>query len=131
MNSSNLRNLSLWQIILLSLTYAAGMGLSLYVKLPQKITGAFWHTFGSWILGLHIILGFAALAIAVMMMVKSLKERDSRMARYSRAGLGSLVFAFIAGFLFLIYPNEIYSYIMALAFLGALFHYVLMYSALK
>lgn len=120
------KKLNIWQIALLIVTFALGMAMNLFVPLPGDVGVApFWTSWGAWILRLHMALGLAILILAIILFIKSRPFGDA-VRKSSLLGLISVSIAFVAGVIFFFFgENDIFSYIMAIGFLGALISYLI------
>lgn len=103
---------------LLVLQFVLGMLANLYATIPHQKPYEVFHQFG-YIL-FHALNGTLLVILGIMFAVKSRKQAHFK---YSIGGLVNLLFAFTFGELFVFTQNDIFSLLMALAFVGALLSY--------
>ena len=132
MDLKKFKNINLWEIALLVITFLFGMGLNLFIEVPKKIdTASFWGSFGSWILRVHMTLAVAILVLSIIILVGS-KNFKKTVRMNSLFGLISVLIAITGGVLFTFFgTNDIFSYIMAIGFIIALMIYTSMLSIIK
>ena len=115
------------EVFLLILTFILGMDANLYVNIPTTLTPAFWENSSTWIIRVHMILGTAILAIAILLLVNSFRFRyiKHNVKWPSIIGLISVVLAYVSGLTFLFLgANNFFSYLMAIGFLFAILSYI-------
>src|SRR5487761_551263 len=94
------KKFTLWQIGLLTATFAFGMAVNLFVPLPGDIgETAFWESGGSWLLRFHVLLALAILILAVLLLIKS-RGLGRAAQRQSLGGFSSILLAIIMGIIF-------------------------------
>lgn len=110
---------------LLILQFMLGMLANLYSKIPAQKPYEVFHEVG--FINLHALNGTMLLVLGIILAVRS---RHQTTFRPTLAGLGHMVLAFVSGELFVFTQNDIFSLLMALAFLGAFMSYLrIMYNA--
>lgn len=127
--------LVLSEVVLLVITFLLGMDINLYTNIPSNIfTASFWESSSSWIIRFHMIVGTAILAIAIILVVSSLKFKDIKQGIKvpSIVGLISIITAYLSGLTFLFLgANNIFSYLMAIGFIFAIVSYMVIVGALR
>ena len=131
MNSSpqalrSLRINSIALIIMLILQYILGMIINMYVSFPDtKVAGQLWEFAWSQIpIAAHIILAILILIGAIVLCIRSARNKNRTWFRASGFGL---LFVFIAGFSgaqFIATQNDALSFVMSLSFIFAIGSYV-------
>src|SRR6266496_2205443 len=116
MPSSKIAKAILW---LLVLQFALGMLANMYVELPQDKPWEVFHQFG--FVTLHAVNGVLLLVLGAIFMVQALKAHERQ--RGGVVGFLSMVVAVVCGELFVFSGNDVYSFGMALSFLGAFVTY--------
>lgn len=118
-------------LVLLFLQFALGMWVNLYVSIPQLSTGygmggmmgammAIMFSAGAPTLMVHMMLGWLMAAGAVAVFALSLLQSRAFVTLLSTAGIVSVLLGGLGGLLFLFSGgNNVYSYLMALAFASA------------
>ncbi len=104
---------------LLVLQFALGILANLYSTIPKVKPYEVFHHFS--FITIHALNGTLLLILAIRFLIESIKSGDFK-AEASR-GLGSIVAAFIFGELFVFTQENIFSFLMAMAFIGALLSY--------
>ncbi len=105
---------------LLVLQFILGMLSNLYAQIPDVRPWEVYDKFG--LIPLHAVNGLILLVLAVAYIVRRARTHGP-LAR-PVAGLVNIVVAFICGVIFVDTQNDVFSLLMALAFLGALMAYV-------
>jgi NADH:ubiquinone oxidoreductase subunit 2 (subunit N) len=104
---------------LLVLEFGLGVLASLYSTVPKVRPYDVFGQFGY--IAFHALNGVILLVLSIMFLIRSM--RDKTFTNEARGGLGSLVGAFIFGELFVFTQNDIFSFLMAMAFIGAFINY--------
>lgn len=104
---------------LLTLQFILGVLANLYSTIPTDKPYDVFHQFGYIIF--HALNGFVLLVLAVVFMVQA--QKRGQYVEQARGGLGSIVLAFTFGELFVFTQKDLFSFFMAISFLGALFAY--------
>ena len=116
-----LRGTSMGAAVLLIIQLALGMGLNLFVTLPEH--GSFFGTvFSSAVLIAHVIVGLLLLGAAGSALVRAIRAR--RAIAFTSLGLAAVLAALFAGSSFVASAAEGASYGMALATAVAMFCYL-------
>ena len=103
---------------LLVLQFVLGMLANLYATIPQQKPYEVFHQFG-YIL-FHALNGTLLVVLGVVLVSKSRKQASLKPAI---GGLASLLLAFTFGELFVFTQQDVFSLLMALAFIGAFMSY--------
>lgn len=106
-------------MVLLVVQFILGMLANLYATIPTKKPYEVFHQLG--FINLHAINGVLLLVLGSVLAVKLRRQPGFRQAA---GGLGGLVVAFACGELFVFTQQDLFSLLMALAFLGSLFSYM-------
>ncbi len=114
--------------VLLIIEFGLGMGVNLYVTLPQH-KSFFSTVFGSAILAVHAVVALVLLGAAIGAVVRAIRVR--RAVLLTSAGLGAIVAAGFAGAAFASNQASGASLAMALATAIALFTYTAAVFSLK
>lgn len=113
------------EVALLVITFLFGMLINLFISIPATPTASFWDALSTWVIRAHMLLGLAILAIAGSLLKWSFKPLLG-------AGFAFVVVALLSGIGFLFGgADNIFSYTMAIGFLGALVCYVFQLGALR
>lgn len=104
---------------LLVLQFILGMLANLYATIPAQRPYEVFHELG--FINLHAINGVLLLVLGSILVVKT---RHESVFKRAVGGLGGLVVAFACGEVFVFTQQDMFSLLMALAFLGALFSYL-------
>jgi hypothetical protein len=104
---------------LLSLQFVLGILANLYTTIPSSKPYEVFNKFN--FIAFHAINGMLLLVLASVFLARAVKGK--RLIREAAQGLSSIVLAFIFGELFVFTQKDIFSFLMALSFLGALFAY--------
>lgn len=132
-----LRPLAVVLLCLLATQFLLGMVTNFYARLPETPPGrqgnfdarlgaaARWALLhGPPLLKLHVAAGLAIGACAIALAVLALRSRERSWSLFALLGLFSAVPAGLAGAAFLAYrQDDVYSLLMSIGFLGALFSY--------
>ena len=116
-----LRKKSFGMLIMLAAQYALGMYTNLFVQFPEtRNEEALWKF--AWtqaVLAGHIVLGFGLLAGSVAFLVTVLRQKVRKLKPAAVAGVVCILGAVASGALFVDMQNGLYSFCMAVFFLGA------------
>lgn len=104
---------------LLVLQFALGMLANLYASIPQSKPFEVFHQFG-----FILFHALNATLLVVLGIILAIKTRGQPEFRRAIAGLIHLVLAYASGELFVFTRNDIFSLLMALAFIGSFMIYV-------
>jgi len=108
-------------MVLLFIQFILGMYVNLYVSFPplNSITNAGPHGFppNYIVVMLHMMLGFLILMVSFIMLLLSIKIRNSKLVLSSSVSFVFVIIAGISGFLFLFNEANLYSLIMAISFM--------------
>jgi len=104
---------------LLILQFILGMLANLYSTIPTQKPYEVFHQFGFIIF--HVLNGTLLLILGIILVTKTRKQSSFKPAL---GGLINLVLAFTFGEFFVFTQRDIFSFLMALAFIGALMSYV-------
>jgi len=105
---------------LLVLQFVLGMLANLYATIPQERPYEVFHQFG-YIL-FHALNGALLLVLGTILIVRSRRQTRAVLVP-AITGLVSLVLAFSFGELFVFMQNDLFSLLMAFAFIGGLLSY--------
>jgi heme A synthase len=115
-----------WGLTLgLVLEYLLGMFTNLFVEFPEDAKeGEAWNfAWSQPVLALHIILGLLLFIGATALAIRSYKARDKVWIRSSGLGLLFIFLAAFGGSSFIPSQKDLYSYLMAISFILAVFSY--------
>lgn len=104
---------------LLWLQFLLGMLANLFQEIPKDKPDEVFHKFG--FIMFHALLGWILLILAIVFLVKTIRAGTDK--RPAIGGLANILAAFIFGETFVATQKDIFSLLMALAFLGALMSY--------
>lgn len=104
---------------LLIIQFVLGMLANLYSTIPTDKPYEVFHQLGY--INIHAINGTLLILLGIVFLVKSRKSSSFKPAA---GGLASMVVAYIFGELFLFTQIDIFSLLMSIAFIGALFSYM-------
>ncbi|EQB73082.1 MAG: hypothetical protein M1462_07710 [Candidatus Thermoplasmatota archaeon] len=106
---------------LLFMQFIMGMYINLYVSFPpmNSITHMGPHNFPSnyIVVMFHMMLGFLILVVSFIMVLLSLRIRNSKLVISSFLSFFFVIVAGISGFLFLFNEKNLYSLLMAISFI--------------
>ncbi len=121
----SLNKQALGMLIGLIVEYLLGMSTNLFVKFPESGNeGVMWQFAKSQLLfNLHMYWGTLLLVGAVVLYIRAFLRKNKTWKIASGLGLASIIFAFIAGSSFVGNQNDMYSLVMAVAFLAAFLSY--------
>lgn len=110
---------------LLILQFLLGMFAALFVSFPEKASESqIWKFAGQqFSITLHMLLGILILLGAIALVIRAIIMKDKNWIWTSVVGLTGVVAADITGILFVAQQNDIYSYLMAVAFVVSLVAY--------
>jgi hypothetical protein len=125
--NKGLRTQAIVIIYLLAVQYILGMAANMFVKFPETGTeGQMWTAAWSQLpSALHIILGLGLFIGAVVLAIRSARAKNQGWIRASGFGLLFIFLAVFGGSRFIPTQNDLYSFLMALSFLGAFISYSL------
>jgi len=103
---------------LLILQFVLGMLANLFSNVPSQKPYVVFRQFG--FIAFHALNAVALVVLAIVLLVKLHKSSEAKQAI---GGLVNIVLAFIFGELFVFTQRDIFSFLMALAFIGALMSY--------
>lgn len=103
---------------LLVLQFLLGMLANLYATIPKQKAYEVFHQFG--FVTFHALNGTVLLVLGIVFLVKS---RKSPTMKPALGGLINMVLAYACGELFVFTQRGIFSFLMALGFIGALLSY--------
>lgn len=104
----------------LGLQFLLGMLANFYSEIPKDKPYEVFHQFGY--ITLHAVNGTLLLVLSIVFLVKSIKAKTKLTTAWR--GAASVVVAFVCGELFVFTQNDIYSLVMAAAFVSAFAAYV-------
>ncbi|WP_337859954.1 hypothetical protein [Ferroplasma sp.] len=108
-------------MILLLIQFILGMYVNLYVSFPplNSVTNNAANHFPSSYIAVmfHMMLGFLILIVSFIMLLLSVKIRNTKLVLSSVTSFAFVIMAGISGFLFLFNELNIYSIIMAVSFI--------------
>lgn len=119
------RTHSIVMLVLLLIQYVLGMITNLYVQFPEnsqpeQLWAAAQSQFASMA---HIILGMLLLVVAILIIVRAVMSKNRTLVWISVAGLVSILVAIISGSMFINAQSDVYSLVMAIAFIVSLVVY--------
>jgi len=103
---------------LLVLQFILGMLANLYASIPEQRPYEVFHQFGY--IFLHLLNGVALVVLGIILVQRSRRQGG---LGWASAGLGNVLLAFMFGEIFVFTQNDIFSLLMAVAFIGALLSY--------
>ncbi|HEV2339424.1 MAG TPA: hypothetical protein VGT05_01505 [Patescibacteria group bacterium] len=112
-------------LVFLVIEYFLGMFTNLFISFPNNTYGGKAWVF-AWRqipLALHIIVGFSLLVGAIVLVVRAIRQKNKNWILASVIGFIAILSAALAGALFISLQRSIYSFIMAISFVVALFAY--------
>jgi len=125
-------------MVLLFIQFILGMYVNLYVSFPplNNVANIGPHSFPSnyIVVMIHMMLGFLILIVSFMILLLSVKIRNSKLVLSSGISFVFVIIAGISGFLFLFNEANLYSLIMAVSFMIIVlseFYYVYVIKLLK
>ena len=119
-NRKDARHFARRQVMMLSAQFLLGMAVAL-IGQPSETTGAA-HTAGNVLVGLHVLVAIALVAVAVRA-VRAARANGEAARRLARLGAGVIGLTFVAGVITMITKNNWWSYAMAVGFITALLLY--------
>lgn len=124
-NPVSLKPHAIGMIIVLTIEYLLGMFTNLFVAFPQgEKQGQLWlFAWRQVPLALHIIVGFLLFLGTIVLLVRAILRKDKRWIYASSISTISVFAAIVGGSIFIPTQSAIYSFIMAVTFLIALFSY--------
>jgi hypothetical protein len=105
---------------LLVLQFGLGILANLYSTIPSAKPYEVFSHFG--FIAFHAINGVVLLVLGTVFLIHGIRGKVFK--KEAIGGLGSIVVAFIFGELFVFTQKDIFSFLMAMAFIGALINYV-------
>ena len=108
-------------IILLIIQYILGMFTNMFVKFPDNgTTGQLWEFSWKQIpLALHILVGLSLLISAVALVARAIRSKNNKWITVSIIGTLAIVVAGASGATFIPTQKDLYSFVMAMAFIIA------------
>lgn len=113
------KKLAVSMVGLLVIQYALGMLANAYSEIPEDKPDQVFHQFG--LINIHSYLAGLLLILAVVFLYQATKA-----GKYKAPAIGgvvNIVLAAVFGHIFVMTQNDVYSILMALAFIGALMSY--------
>jgi hypothetical protein len=109
----------------LILQYLSGMVVNLFVQFPDTTNEkVLWrYASGQWSVVTHMVLGFLLLIGAIVMLFRAVRRKDRYWIISASVGLFAILVATGTGSQFIPTQQDVYSYIMAIAFIVAVFAY--------
>ena len=104
---------------LLVVEFVLGMLSNMYAKIPEDDPGAVFHQFG--LINVHSFVALLLLVLSGLFLYQAVKAKA--FVRPAIGGLSNILIAAIFGHVFVATDNDIFSLLMALAFIGALMSY--------
>jgi hypothetical protein len=114
------RSLARRQVMMLAAQFLLGMAVAL-IGQPSETTGAA-HTASNVLLGLHVLVAIAIVALAVRT-IQVARASDEGARRPAHWGAVMVGLTFVAGVITMITKNNWWSYAMAVGFIGSLLLY--------
>jgi len=113
--------------ILLILQYLLGMFTNLFIQFPQdKHDGQLWEFAWKQIpIAAHIIIGILLLIGALVLVVRSIRQKNKQWIIISSIGAISILIAGVSGAIFIPTQTATYSFVMSLSFIIAFVSYSL------
>jgi hypothetical protein len=105
---------------LLIVQFLLGMLANLYQELPDKGREAVLQQFGY--ISVHALVGLVLAVLGGWLVVRT--KRAGKSLRLPGAGLGAILVAYFCGLILVKTGNDIWSLLMAIAFLGAFINYL-------
>jgi hypothetical protein len=108
-------------ILLLILQYILGMMTNMFVKFPDSGTpGQFWEfAWRQLPLALHIIVGTLLILGSIVLVVRAIRVKNTTWIIASSVGCLAILVAGSSGASFIPTPKDLYSFMMAIAFIVA------------
>lgn len=105
--------------------YLLGMAANLFVQFPDTTNEKSLWEFakGQWTVVTHIVLGFLLLIGALVMVFRAIRRKDKNWIISASVGLFAILVAVGAGAQFIPTQQDVYSFIMAAAFILAVVAY--------
>jgi len=115
-----MRNFKLINLVigLLLLQFVLGILATLYSTIPSQNPGEVFHHFN--IIVLHGITGTLLIILGIVYLIKVKGKAEFK---YALSGLINMLLAYGFGELFVFKQNNVFSFLMALAFIGSLMSY--------
>lgn len=112
-------------LVLLILQYLLGMATNLFVQFPQnQHEGQLWEFAWKQLpLASHIILGVLLVIGSLVLLIRSILQKNRRWIISSAVGFLAILIAGMAGSLFIPSQMAVYSFVMALCFIIAVLAY--------
>ncbi|HVA97040.1 MAG TPA: hypothetical protein VND99_05290 [Candidatus Acidoferrales bacterium] len=109
----------------LILQYLLGMFANMFVQFPDTTNEVKLWEFakGQWPVMTHIILGALLVIGGIVFLIRTIRRKDKQWIIAASVGLFSMLVAGIAGARFVPTQQDVYSYIMAVAFILAFISY--------
>lgn len=99
---------------ILALMFLLGIGANLFVDIPSAYSDSFWASPGAWVVALHLVLAWVALAFAILIY----RSSQGPLRAPALTGMVFVIIAFVSGAVFLFEgANDLFSYSMATGFL--------------
>lgn len=110
---------------ILILQYLLGMAANLFVQFPDTTSEKIQWKFaeGQWTVVTHMVLGFLLLIGSIVLLFRAIRRKDKNWIISGSIGLFAILVAVGAGAQFIPTQQDVYSYIMATAFLLAVLAY--------
>jgi hypothetical protein len=110
---------------ILILQYLFGMAVNLFVQFPDsKNEGQLWEFAQSqWYLIVHIFFALGLLISGVVLLIRAIRRKDRNWIIAGGVGLFWILVAFMSGVQFVPTQQDVYSYVMAAAFILAVASY--------
>jgi len=119
-NRKDTRHFARRQVVMLSAQFLLGMAVAL-IGQPSETTGAA-HTAGNVLVGLHVLVAIALVAVAVRA-IGGARASGEAARRLARLGAVMIGLTFVTGVITMITKNDWWSYAMAVGFITALLLY--------
>jgi uncharacterized membrane protein YhaH (DUF805 family) len=125
MKKDTLRIQSHVMLGMLILQYLIGMSANLFIQFPNTTNKkVLWeYAIKQFPISLHIILGILLVIGGIALLIRSIHKRDKNWIWASSVGLLAMLIASFTGSQFISTQQNVYSFIMALTFIFAVFAY--------
>ncbi len=106
-------------VVLLVVQFALGVLASMYNEISADDPASIFHQLNFVLV--HALNGTALLVLGIVFLVRAIKGK--LYVKQASSGLGAIVVAYVMGESFVFTQNDVFSFLMAMSFIGALLPY--------
>lgn len=125
-----IRKRSFVMLVILVIQFLLGMSMNLFAVLPSDPKFASENIFLKLILPAHVIVAIFLLLGSIFIFIFSRRIDNPSLIKIAGQGMGSVITAIVSGLLTVFFVgilSEVFSFLMALAFLNAFIAYIRLY----